>query len=107
MCVVDRRYEAGDAMLALQQQDYTSSPQHKVSTSTSSTVTSSHEEKEEKEEEEKLERQIHGFPAPMHTEGEDMVTEHPKGVACIVETPGLEALVTSMLSRIWGASELT
>jgi hypothetical protein len=39
-------------------------------------------------------------PAPV--EMEDMMTRQNSGVACITETPGSDALVRVLMSRIWG-----
>ncbi|KAL5485095.1 hypothetical protein ACEPAI_7737 [Sanghuangporus weigelae] len=49
-----------------------------------------------------LDRQLHDLPAPVQVELDAPPHIHPKGVACIVETPGSDALVSSLLSRIWG-----
>ncbi|KAH8119254.1 nucleoside hydrolase [Phellopilus nigrolimitatus] len=49
-----------------------------------------------------LDRAVHDLPAPVQVELGAPEHVHPKGVACIVETPGSETLVASMLSRIWG-----
>ena len=49
-----------------------------------------------------LDRQVHSLPAPVQVELGAPPHVHPKGVACIVETPGAEALVSSLMSRIWG-----
>ena len=67
----------------------------------------------EEKEEAALEKKIHSFPAPVQVEvevemGDEVAVKkgHPQGVACIVETPGPTALVSSMLERIWGVGVL-
>lgn len=97
MCVVDRRFEAGDAMLALQAEYSTAQPLNHDHKAIRDLVA-----KEEGREAE-LERKIHDFPAQVQVESEELLGVHPKGVACVVQTPGPGALVTSMLERIWGA----
>ena len=105
MCVVDRRFEAGDAMQALLAEHSSTSTSQPPLPDHDHTASNVLVRKEEGEKEEAaLERKIHDFPAQVQIEAEKLGDVHPKGVACIFETPGPEALVTSMLERIWGAA---
>lgn len=51
-----------------------------------------------------LDRRVHDLPVPVQVELQAPAHVHPKGIACIIQTPGPEALIDSMLSRIWGKS---
>ena len=48
-----------------------------------------------------LERALH-MPAPIQVESSSVIAIQPKGIACVVQTPGPASLVNSMISKIWG-----
>ncbi|KAI5123677.1 hypothetical protein M0805_001705 [Coniferiporia weirii] len=51
-----------------------------------------------------LDRAVHDIPAPVQVELDvpRVNLNPPRGVACIVRTPGADTLVSSMLANIWG-----